>query len=109
MLGLGAGAYLYTQSPEATAEEFYATGLALQSRGNLEGAIAQYDKAIELDATYIEAYSNRGVANMDLGRYDEAVIDFGFALGLNPLLGFLYYNRGLAYERAGLIPLGVVG
>ena len=58
------------------AEEHYRRALMLQNEGELEAAIDEYTKVLNVDDTYTEAYSNRGVAYMDLGNYDKAVENF---------------------------------
>ena len=43
-----------------------------------------------------------GSASLKLGRYDQAIADYGKALGLNASLGVdIYELRGLAYHRKG--------
>jgi len=46
------------------------------------GAIFDYDKAIELDNNYSNAYRNRGIAKMGLGQKDNACLDFHRAVAL---------------------------
>jgi tetratricopeptide (TPR) repeat protein len=43
-----------------TAEEYYNRGNAYKKQGNLNPAIADYTKAIEIDSKYKDAYYNRG-------------------------------------------------
>ena len=42
------------------AEDYYGRGLARQEKGDLEGAIADFDKAIEILPKYAAAYGSRG-------------------------------------------------
>ena len=101
---LAAGGYWAFQvSGEDSAEEHYRLALELQYEGKLERAISEYTRVLNIDDTFIEAYSNRGVAHMDLGDYDEAVEDFSNAIRQNPVVPYFYYNRGLAFERAGVL------
>ena len=39
-------------------------------------AIADYDKAIELEPNLVEAYTNRGNAKTNLKQYSEAIADY---------------------------------
>jgi hypothetical protein len=49
-----------------------------------EDALASYDRAIALQPDYAEAYSNRGVALLDLKRLDDALASFDKAIALKP-------------------------
>ena len=59
-------------------------GLAKYELEDYEGAIADYDRAIELKPKFAEAYYNRGVAKGFLGDHEGAIADFALA----------YKNRG---------------
>src|SRR5262249_50854176 len=61
-------------------------------------AIADYDKAIGLDAKYLDAYVNRGRAFARRKDYDRALADFDAATGINPDNVRARYNRAEAYE-----------
>lgn len=59
-------------------------------------AIQQCRRAIKLNTTIWQAFSNRGVARFALGRYAEAVEDFRRALELDPDNPSLTENLALA-------------
>ncbi len=59
-----------------------------------EEAMKDYDKAIELNPQYAEAYNNRGIAKAELGRNEEAMKDYDKAIELNPQYAEAYNNRG---------------
>jgi tetratricopeptide (TPR) repeat protein len=63
--------------------------------------VEYFTKAIRLNPELAEAYSGRGTANSDLGRYDKAIADYTIAIGLNPDIAQTYNNRGYAYEMLG--------
>ena len=75
---------------------FFTLGLLVQIEGDFSAAIASYDKAIELNPEYADAYNNRGNALSGLERYAEAIASFDKAIALNPELAVAYYNRGVA-------------
>jgi tetratricopeptide (TPR) repeat protein len=47
-------------------------------------ALADYDKAIELNPKLADTFFNRGLVNYDLGHYKLAAADFGQVIELNP-------------------------
>ncbi|OEJ14392.1 hypothetical protein BFL38_06070 [Brachyspira hampsonii] len=51
--------------------------------GLFEDAIKDYDRAIELDNNYFEAYCNRANAEYSLKMYKEALKDYKKALELD--------------------------
>jgi tetratricopeptide (TPR) repeat protein len=51
-------------------------GLAYQQSGDLEKALADYDKAIELYPKFAFAYYSRGKVYEALGQVDMAVADY---------------------------------
>jgi Flp pilus assembly protein TadD len=64
--------------------QFCNRGLAYYLKGMYALAIADLDKAIELDPTEAVAYNNRGAAYMKLGNYAAATADVQKALDLKP-------------------------
>ena len=61
-------------------------------------AIADYDKAIELNPKDAKAYYNRGNAKHQLKQYKEAIADYDKAIELNPKDANAYNNRGKQNE-----------
>ena len=59
-----------------TAQEHYNKGNALRRSRDYGAALKCYDKAIQLDATFHVAYTNRGLTKGDLGDYLGAISDF---------------------------------
>jgi tetratricopeptide (TPR) repeat protein len=54
---------------------YYKRGLAYQFKGELDRAITDYNKAIELRPRYVRAYESRGSAYASKGIYTNAVAD----------------------------------
>jgi tetratricopeptide (TPR) repeat protein len=83
------------------ASQYYQSGLARKAKGDLDGAIADYSKAIEINPRYAEAFVNRGVARKAKGDLSGAIADYDKALALDPGLKEAYNNRGLARQLQG--------
>src|ERR1043166_1930531 len=70
-------------APREDANAYNNRGNAKDAKGDLDGAIADYDRAIELDPKYASAYYNRGDAKDDKGDLDGAIADFKRATELD--------------------------
>ena len=71
-----------------------ARGNAREAKGDLDGAIAEYTRAIELDPRYADAYLNRANTQADKGDMGHAIADYNRALEINPALARAYAGRG---------------
>src|SRR6266699_2583338 len=76
-------------------------GLAREAKGDHDGAIADYNRAIELNPKYAGAYNNRGLAKKAKGDHDGAIADYNRAIELNPKDAGAYNNRGITKEGKG--------
>lgn len=83
------------------AEKFYAEGVRLHKAGNLRDAVANYQKAIQLDAAYFEAFYNMGLAAYERGQMKQSLAAYEYALALNPGSIDARYNFALALKQAG--------
>jgi len=84
----------------ASAKSHYFYGILLSSRGDDNGAVATYDRAIAIFPAYSEAYHNRGNALARLGRREEAAESYAACLRFDP--GHTGAAANLATLRAGL-------
>ena len=82
---------------ESAYTAFY-RGLTYQNTGKYDKAIEQYDKSIELNPNYANAYNNRGTAKNSLGQHVEAIADYDEVIRLNPDHALAYTNRGVAKD-----------
>ena len=73
-------------------------GNAYKAKGNLDQAISDYNKAIEIDSNLAEAYNNRGNAYQTKGNLDQATLDYNKAIEIKPNYADVYSNRGSAYQ-----------
>ncbi len=89
-----------------TAEEFNNKGIDLYSMGRYDDAIKYFNRALEIDPSYIKALSNKGVVLNKLGRYEEAIKCFDKVIKVNPNLSTAWNHKGEAlsslrqYEEA---------
>jgi tetratricopeptide (TPR) repeat protein len=74
-------------------------GTALDMTGNLDGAIIDLTRAIELDPTWAPPFNNRARALVGKGEHVHAIADYDRALELNPGDATGYVNRALAYLK----------
>ena len=77
-------------------------GFAKQSIKDVRGALKDYNKAIEINPQFAEAYMNRGT--LKGGAFDDysgAINDLNKALYFNPKLAGAYEARGIAQLLKG--------
>ena len=84
-----------------TAEEFLRQGNKSRNEGYIDDAISNYNRAIELNPRFAEAYVGRGNAYMDGEEYELAIADYDDALRLNPDDAVAYFYRAYAYAGQG--------
>ena len=89
------------QSPLDSVFAYNNRGLAHYDRGDLEAAIADYNRAIDLVPDIGRVYYNRGLAYYDQGDFVAAVADYTRSIELEPSYVNVYNNRGLAYYDQG--------
>jgi tetratricopeptide (TPR) repeat protein len=113
----GRGLSLQTSGADARAERDYTALLEIEpdnpnaynnrgniyfSRGELEKAMADYDRAIALDDPQKDiTYRNRGNLFYEMDDLKSAIEDYSSALDLNPDYREVYFSRGYAYDELG--------
>jgi tetratricopeptide (TPR) repeat protein len=80
----------------AFAEALNRHGNLLLERGEYDGAILHYSKAIRVKPDYTSAYFNRGRAYYAKKEFDRAIDDYSNAIRLNPNYSGTFHNRALA-------------
>ena len=86
---------------EAIAFNHFQRGIFRSALENYKEAIQDYDKAIEINSKYAEAYHNRGIANTELKEYKEAIQDYDKAIEINSKYAIAYSNRGVVKAKLG--------
>ena len=82
-----------------TAKEWSNKGISFAMSGEYERAIEDFNKAIELDVNYTEAYLYRGSAYDELKEYERAIEDYNKTIELDVNYTKAYYARGLVYDE----------
>jgi tetratricopeptide (TPR) repeat protein len=76
-------------------------GTLLVQKGELDEAAAQFQKAIEIDPSYVEPYNNLGNIACSHGELDEAISYYQTAAKISPNDPKIQNNLGVAYAREG--------
>ena len=84
-------------SNQLTAEDWFQKGYNANEIGEYDNAILYWQKAIEINSDFVEAYCNMGVAYIYKGNYDKAIECFQKAIALDPNNPTVYDNMGVAY------------
>jgi tetratricopeptide (TPR) repeat protein len=74
---------------------------AYNDMGNHDRAIADCNKALQLDPNFGAVYYNRGIAYDGKGDRDHAIADYTEAIWLDAKFALAYYHRGLAKRAKG--------
>ena len=77
----------------------YNKGLALDNLDKSDEAIKAYDKAIEINPQYSDAWNNKGIALDNLNKSDEAIKAYDKAIEINPHNSIAWYNKGNALYK----------
>jgi tetratricopeptide (TPR) repeat protein len=84
---------------QLTDKDYFQKGSSLFQQSNFTDAIIQFDKAINLNPSYKEAYGDRGASKANLGQYEGAVLDYQKAEELGLKTSILYSNWGYTYYQ----------
>ena len=88
-----------TGKPKAFANWYI--GDALLRKRDYDGALAIFNKAMELDPDNAIVLNSRGLAYSNKGEEERALADFDLAMQKRPNFPAPYNNRGLIYLRRG--------
>lgn len=93
--------FLSCANKEKQAEKHFKQGFGYQNQGNLDKAIEEYKKAIELNPNHLKAHMNLGAVYMQQKKYDQAIEEFNTVVKLNYYYGKAHYNLGYIYLLKG--------
>jgi len=74
----------------------YSRGVAYGEKGEIDLAIDDYNKTIQLTPDFAEVYNNRGYAYREKDEFERAVEDYNQAIQLKPDSVLFYNNRSIA-------------
>lgn len=85
----------------APADAYVIRGTGRAGKGDVDGAIADCNKAIKINPQYALAYNNRANNKMQKRDFDGALADCNKSIALDPNWALPYYNRGYAHMNKG--------
>lgn len=83
------------KNKRAKAVQFFRDGLSFLSKDDCEKALPYFEKAVESDGNYAEAWAQSGFCNEKLGRHEQAIESSRKAVSLRPSAES-FFNIGLA-------------
>jgi tetratricopeptide (TPR) repeat protein len=83
------------------AKSRYEAGAGLINQRLYAKAVVEFNRAIEFDPDYAEAYCDRGIARYMMGEREEALRDFDLALEKDPALGKAHFHRAVILDQDG--------
>jgi protein O-mannosyl-transferase len=83
-------------------------GIALNSKGQIEEAISQFQTAIRLKPDYAEGYYNLGIALNSEGQIDQAISQFQTVLSMKPDYAETHNSLGIALGSKGQIDEAII-
>ncbi len=83
------------------AEAHYNLGNAIAQQGNLDEAIACWQRAINLQPDFAQGYESQGCVFQKLGQFEEAITCYLKALEIKPNWIETLYNLGLCFFQQG--------
>ena len=87
--------------PARDAAELYNRAMAHAQKGELEQAIVELSKAIELDPKHASAYNGRAMVYLQVGKAIQGLPDVEKALDLRPDDAYALDTRGHIFEALG--------
>lgn len=80
-----------------SATEYFSLGKQKRAHGKYAEAVTNFDRALELDKTLVQAYELRGYCYARLRKHQKALDDYNQAIAMGYETPLLYLNRGWAY------------
>lgn len=81
--------------------DYFSIGNSCYEKRDYQGAITNYNQALQLNPNFAEAYCWRGAAHYAIGDKISAISDFNQGLWINPNNAIAYSNRGVVHSDIG--------
>ena len=81
--------------------------MVYETKNEFRNAIKDYNRAIQIEPDYADAYNNRGSVYAQKGDLDSAIKDFTDAIYFKPDDATSYINRGNVYIDKGKLELAI--
>jgi len=88
-------------APLKTALQWKEFGNELRAKEELKSALAAYDKVLEIDPKFADAYNNKGNIYLNINAYGAALELFNKAIELDPQHRVAYINRASIWDAIG--------
>jgi tetratricopeptide (TPR) repeat protein len=89
----------FADGQQVSPQELFHKAEQAQQQGDNALALKKYQELVQLHPEIVAAHANLGVVLASLGRYDEAIAEYRFALQQAPDAPLLILNLGLAYYK----------
>ncbi|MBC8171267.1 MAG: tetratricopeptide repeat protein [Anaerolineae bacterium] len=86
---------------QLNSEEYNNRGVMNFQRGNLDAAIRDFSRAIQINHNFIQAYLNRATAHQEREDYKGAITDYSAIIQIAPKQPRIYEKRAAARYIAG--------
>ncbi|OPX72736.1 MAG: lipoprotein NlpI [Methanoregulaceae archaeon PtaU1.Bin059] len=83
------------------AEYAFRVGTESAHKGDYQGALAQFDRALSSDPHFAMAWHEKGNCLDELGRCEEALSSYDTAIQLDPHHAEAWFNKGLTLKKMG--------
>ena len=91
------------------AKHYLDAGFAEQRQGRLEDAITSYNRAIELNPRFAQAYHNRADVYHRKGELRQAIAGYSTAIAIDPNHISAHNDRAVTYYKLGEVDRAIAG